>query len=195
MTTHGTAQLMAAAGAWINCRYSQMEHLQSLEEWRSLAGAISESASCKSRQMLSHHTTSHCQLRDGKGQAPITSLADHGMSNPQQWGDRWWIHAQLPNTFAAGDNISIDYWGPYPDGATSAKEAIEMACEDSLMLLLAIAPNGVQLAPGSFRRGSLPHIRNLAGELSHAVQQEEVWHHLTQFATAAMARRLPSPPG
>ena len=63
------------------------------------------------------------------------------------------------------------------------------------MLLLAIVPNGVQLAPGSFHRGSLPHIRNLAGELSHAVQQEKGWHHLTQLATDAMAGRLPSAPG
>ena len=59
------------------------------------------------------------------------------------------------------------------------------------MLLLAIAPNGAQLAPGSFRHGSLPRIRNLAGELSHAVHG----HHLIQLATDAMAGRFPSAPG
>ena len=121
---------MAAARAWIDCDSAQMEHLRSLDEWQSLAAAISESAVCKSRQILSHHTTSHCQRRDGKGQPPLTSLKDHGMSDPQQWGDRWWIHAQLPHTFTKGDNISMDYWGPYPDGATSEKQATEMACND-----------------------------------------------------------------
>ena len=140
-----------------------------------------------------HHFTLPAPGRQGT--APLTSLKDHGMSDPQQWGDRWWIHAQLPHTFTQGDNISMAYWGPDQDGATSEKQATEMACKDMLMMLLAIAPNDVQLAPGSFRHGSLPRIRNLAGELSHAVQQEEGWHHLTQLATDAMARRLPSAPG
>ena len=54
-----------------------------------------------------------------------------------------------------------------------------MACKETLMLLLAIVPNDVQLAPGSFHHGSISRIRNLAGELSHAVQREEGWHHLT----------------
>ena len=90
------------------------------------------------------------------------------MSDPEQWGDTWWIHTQMPHT----------------------EKATEMACKDMLMMLLAIAPNGVQLAPGSFHTSSLPRIRNLAVSLWCAVG----WHHLSQLATDAMAGRLPSAP-
>ena len=70
-------------------------------------------------------------------------------------------------------------------------DATEKACKDIMMLLLAIAPNGVQLTSGSWRPGSIPHIRKMAEEL----QQVVGWHHLTQLATEAMARRVPSATG
>ena len=71
--------------------------------------------------------------------APVTSLADHGISNPRQMQGRWWIHAYLPATFAKGDDLSMDHWGPYPDGTPSGRRAIVMASMDILMVLVLIA--------------------------------------------------------
>ena len=113
MTIHGTAELMM----WIPCDGRQMEHLRGLPEWQELAETITLQAKAQCRQILSHHTTSHCQVRGAAEAAPLTSLKDHGLSDPQRWRgdspvDRWWIHAVLPATFAKDDNLPMDYWGP-----------------------------------------------------------------------------------
>ena len=87
----------------------------------------------------------------------------------------------------------MDYWGPYPDGAPSGKQATEMACKDILMLLLAIAPNDVQLADGSWHPGAIPRIQNLGDRLQRAVRwdihNELATEAMKRLATEAMARR------
>ena len=185
MTIQSTAELMP----WIPCGRVDMEYLRGLPEWGCLADAITRLANAKCRQILSHHTTSHCQRKGWSRAAPLTSLADHGLSNPQQWWGKWWIHAWLPATFTKDDNLSMDYWGPYSDGAPSGKEASEMACKGILMLLLTIAPNHVQLAPGSLQPGAIPEIRELAQQLHEQLHQQVGWEGLTNRAINAMQER------
>ena len=66
-----------------------------------------------------------------------------------------------------------------------------MACKDILMLLLAIAPNHVQLAPGSLRSGAIPEILKLGEELQAAAKQIiDGWEDLTNRAINAMEQRV-----
>ena len=174
---------------WIPCDRNQMEYLRGLPEWQKLADAITRHAKTGCRQILSHHTTSHCQRSGWRTAAPLTSLKDHGLSNPEWWWGGWWIHAQLPATFTKDDNLPMEYWGPYPDGAPSGVQATQMACKDILMLLLAIAPFHMQLAPGSL--GAIPQIRELGQQLQRRVE----WKDLTDQATVAMEWRVASNAG
>ena len=64
-----------------------------------------------------------------------------------------------------------------------------MACDDILMLLLAIAPDHVMLAPASSE--DITQIRKLGRQLQWRVE----WEDLTDQATEAMERRLGSPAG
>ena len=64
-----------------------------------------------------------------------------------------------------------------------------MACDDILMLLLAIAPDHVMLAPASSK--DITQIWKLGRQLQWRVE----WEALTHRATEAMERRLGSPAG
>ena len=178
----GTADATCGTVWNLTNRMTMMEelgHLRQLVEWGELRDIMaSEIKTGKSRQVLSHHTSSACQPWKAHGTVGgNANLKDAGMDTPL--ADHGVI-IELLSSYHVNDAL----WLQYESGpARSHAEAKERACLDILQFLLVSAPRAVHLPPRAF----------VGGEGSIETFKEAAWR--CQYAYVTYLRSLSTETG